>query len=222
MRRRLHLTHPPHPAWLVAGGALLAGVALLAAAVTTSATVVHLDAALGRAARVALSGISHHLDFEISALAGTRVAMPLTAAAVLVLCLLRQWRGALALALSVLSTQAVVDLIKVGVDRPRPGMNEAIANASGTSFPSAHSATGMALYAMLGLLAARSLRGPARFALAGICATVVAAVGLSRILLAAHYPIDVLAGWSIGGALVLASWLLVTRLRLTRSAAGAS
>jgi len=43
---------------------------------------------------------------------------------------------------------------------------------------------------------------------------VVAAIGHSRIELGAHYPIDVLAGWLTGAALVLAFWALVARLGL--------
>ena len=38
------------------------------------------------------------------------------------------------------------------------------------------------------------------------------AIGLSRIQLGAHYPIDVVAGWLTGAALVLAIWALVGRL----------
>jgi len=188
---------------------LLCGVAVLAAGVTTSTTVVHLDAALGRLARAAAGEISPHVGFLISTLGGTDLVLPLTAAAVLVLCLLRHWGGALVLALAVLGTQAVVDLIKLTVERPRPEANGTLAEASGFSFPSAHSATGMALYATLTLLAARACSGRARVAIVAAGTSVIAAIGLSRVMLAAHYPIDVLAGWLTGGALVVASWLLV-------------
>ena len=116
------------------------------------------------------------------------------------------------LALAVLGTQAVVDLIKLTVERPRPELNGTLAEASGFSFPSAHSATGMALYATLTLLAARACSGRARVAIVAAGTSVIAAIGLSRVFLAAHYPIDVLAGWLTGGALVVASWLLVRRI----------
>ena len=48
--------------------------------------------------------------------------------------------------------------------------------------------------------------------------SLVAAIGLSRILLAAHYPTDVLAGWLTGAAAVGVSWLLVRRLAVPRGA----
>jgi undecaprenyl-diphosphatase len=138
--------------------------------------------------------------------------MPLSLGAAAVLVLLRHWRGALTLALAVLATQAVVELIKLTVERPRPALNGAVADASGFSFPSAHSATSMAVYATLAFLLARSCKGALRAAIVASGMALVAVIGLSRVLLAAHYPTDVLAGWLTGGALVVASWLLVRRL----------
>ncbi len=111
-----------------------------------------------------------------------------------------------------LGTQAVVQLVKLTVDRPRPAVNGAITDAHGASFPSAHSATAVALYATLALLLAHRCHGLKRVAVLVAGGVVVAAVGLSRIELGAHYPLDVLAGWLTGAALVLAFWALVARV----------
>jgi undecaprenyl-diphosphatase len=187
-----------------------AGVVLvLAALVTFSAHVVALDAAL---ANLAHTGQLAALAVDVSALAGTDLVMPITAVAVIALLLTRHWHGALTLTLAVLGTQAVVQLVKLTVDRPRPALNGAMTEAHGASFPSAHSATAVALYATLALLLAHRCHGRARVAVLALGGAVVAAVGLSRIELGAHYPIDVLAGWLTGAALVLAFWTLVARL----------
>jgi undecaprenyl-diphosphatase len=192
---------------------LLALVAALAAAVTFSATVVSVDEALGRLARGGADQLSHEAGFALSSLGGTDLVIPLTALAALVLVLLRHWSGALTIVCAVLATQGVVHLIKVLVERPRPAANDAIASASGFSFPSAHSATSMALYATLGLLGARACAGRGlRAAVLACAAGLVAAIGISRLLLGAHYPIDVLAGWLTGAALMGASWLLALLL----------
>jgi undecaprenyl-diphosphatase len=191
---------------------LLGCVALLATGVTASGAFREVDAMFGNLARTASGELSPHVSFLISTLGSSDVVFPLTGAAVLVLCLLRHWGGALVLALAVLSTQAVVGLIKLAVERPRPALNGTLAEASGFSFPSAHSATGMAVYATLTLLAARACRGRARISIVTAGISVIAAIGMSRVVLAAHYPIDVLAGWLTGGSLVVASWLLVRRV----------
>ncbi len=203
---------------------LLTAAAALAVAITSSATIVALDATLGRLARGLTAGMPLQLGFELSALGATDVALPLTAAAAGVLCAIRHWRGALALVVAVAATQGVVQLIKDAISRPRPGANEAMADASGFSFPSAHSATSMALYATLAFLAARASGTRARVGIVVGAGMVVVAVGLSRVLLAAHYPTDVLAGWLTGAALAAAAWLAVRRLPLpaplARRAAG--
>jgi undecaprenyl-diphosphatase len=187
---------------------MAATVALLGTLVSFSGSISALDGAIGSIAR---TGQLVALAVDVSALAGTDLILPLTAAAVAALAVARHWHGALTLALSVLGTQAVVQLVKLTVDRPRPAVNGALTEAHGPSFPSAHSATAVALYATLALLLAHRCHGWKRTAVLTAGGAVVAAVGLSRIELGAHYPIDVLAGWLTGAALVLAFWALVAR-----------
>jgi membrane-associated phospholipid phosphatase len=196
----------------IAFGMLAVAVVALATVVSFSTTVAASDAALGSLARTARWGSLLAFSTDVSALASTDLIVPVTAAAVAVLAVVRHWHGALTLALSVLATQAVVHLVKVLVERPRPAANEAIAGAAGNSFPSAHSATAVALYATLALVVAHRCTGWVRATVLGAGGAVVVAIGLSRIQLGAHYPIDVVAGWLTGAALVLAIWALVGRL----------
>ena len=197
---------------------LLALVAAIAVAVELSTTVVRLDAAAGALARAWASAIPNEYETGISLLAGTHIVMPLTVVCALGLCAARHWRGALTVVLAVVGTQGLVALIKSFVERPRPAANSALADASGFSFPSAHSATAIALYATLTLIAAGACHGRARVLVALAGASVVLAVGLSRILVAAHYPSDVLAGWLTGGAMVAACSLLASRISISRVA----
>jgi undecaprenyl-diphosphatase len=159
--------------------------------------------------------VSHQWGFAISAIAGTDVALPLTFAAAAILLALRHWRGAIALVLAVLATQAVVQVIKLLVERPRPSANGAVAEAGGFSFPSAHSATSVAVYATIAFILIRaSRRGYSRVAVAALAGGLVFLVGLSRVLLGAHYPTDVLAGWTFGALLASLCWLVATRAPL--------
>lgn len=197
---------------------LLLGVAAIAVAVERSTTVVKLDAALGGLARTAAGAIPSEMEFGVSMLAGTDIVMPLTAVCALGLCAVRHWRGALTVVLAVLGTQGLVALIKGFVERPRPQANSSMAEASGFSFPSAHSATAIALYATLTLIAAGACHGRARVMVVVTGLSVVVGVGLSRILVAAHYPSDVLAGWLTGAAVVAACSLLASRISISRVA----
>lgn len=192
---------------------MAAGAALVALAVLTSATVVRFDALTSAAVHAHAADPLVAVSFAITLLGGTDTVLPVTAVCAAALVALRLWHSAIALALAVVGTQAVVALIKGIVERPRPAANDAVAEAGGFSFPSGHSATSAALFGVLTLVAARHLEGGARRAAAALGVALIAAVGASRIMLGAHYPTDVLAGWLTGGTLALASFALLTRLR---------
>jgi undecaprenyl-diphosphatase len=156
---------------------MLAMFGVLAAAVTHSATVTRLDTE----ASVAMHANSTHEATEwnllITHFGSTEFAITFAIFAVLILAVLRHWHGALAVAVSFATTQAMVQFIKLTISRPRPGTS--IIDAHGFSFPSAHAATSVALYLTVALIAARSSRGALRVAIVGGTAALVLAVGAS-------------------------------------------
>jgi undecaprenyl-diphosphatase len=190
----------------------LAAVAALTAAVLASATVRALDFAVNETVHQVAVAREADWGYAITWLGNSDTVLWVTVLAVAALAALRHWRGAAALALSMAATQLVVELLKGAVERSRP--DHAIAEAGGFSFPSAHSASSVALYALLAFILARAARGSTRTAVLVAGLAVAVAVGLSRVYLGAHYPTDVLAGWLTGGVLAAASWALVARLRV--------
>jgi undecaprenyl-diphosphatase len=190
---------------------MLAMFAALAAAVTHSATVSRLDAEASVAMHANASHEATEWNLLVTHFGSTEFALTLTVFAVLILAALRHWHGAVAVAVSVATTQAVVQIIKLTISRPRPGTS--IIDAHGFSFPSAHAATSVALYLTVALIAARASRGALRVAIVGLTGALLLAVGASRVYLGAHYPTDVVAGWLTGAILVMATWFAVTRFR---------
>jgi undecaprenyl-diphosphatase len=141
------------------------------------------------------------------------------------------WRGqrvmvAVAPAVALLATGAVVAVTKDVVGRTRPDLAVRLVSDNEASFPSGHSADSAALFVTLAIVvAAFVLRRPLARA-ATVCAglAVSGAIGLSRLVLAAHWPTDVLAGWAlgllvalvVGTTVVLVSHLATTPARGTR------
>jgi undecaprenyl-diphosphatase len=123
------------------------------------------------------------------------------------------WHGAVTVAVSVTATQAVVYGIKALVARGRPPEASAFVDAAGYAFPSAHAASGVALYGLLALFLMRRLRGNVRIAAGALALLGVGSLGLSRVYLGAHYPSDVLAGWLVGAVVAAGAWQLVRMLR---------
>jgi undecaprenyl-diphosphatase len=206
----------PAVAW---PAAMVAIVVLLGIAVEAGAHITTFDRAANQTvheqAREPVTG----WVFVITALGSTYVLIAVTLLAGLGLALRGRWRSAVALVVAYAVTDLTVAVVKLVVERPRPEAN--LTEAGGFSFPSGHSAMSMAVYGCLAFALARACRGFPRVACALAGATLVVAIGLSRIYLGVHYPSDVLAGWITGAAIVTLTWMLAVRLWPRRAPAPA-
>jgi undecaprenyl-diphosphatase len=99
-----------------------------------------------------------------------------------------------------IAVTAIEGLGKVGVGRPRPeGMRP--------GFPSGHTAAAAAFYLMACYFFDGVVRRWAKYALYAVAAVVIALVGLSRLVLRVHWPLDVLGGAALGTAVfAFAAW----------------
>lgn len=110
--------------------------------------------------------------------------------------------------------QILVFSAKHGYARPRPDLGSAIPLPSSYSFPSGHAATGMAVFGLLGLLAATVARTRTQHVAAVVGGFALgASIGASRVVLGVHYVTDVLAGAALGLAWLSACLLVVSRVR---------
>ncbi|MCA1846385.1 MAG: phosphatase PAP2 family protein [Actinobacteria bacterium] len=103
------------------------------------------------------------------------------------------------LALTVLGQFAIVNLIKVIVDRARPDLSQ-LTGFSSSSFPSGHATSAAATFAVIALLVGRRRSRPTRAAITGGAVAIAATVAGTRVLLGVHWLTDVLAGLAIGWA----------------------
>jgi undecaprenyl-diphosphatase len=94
----------------------------------------------------------------------------------------------------------LAEVIKLAVDRPRPHFTPWPVPVSSLSFPSGHATNSMLGFGMIALLLA-----PVRYRRAASAAAIVLAlaIGITRPFLGVHWPSDVLAGWMLGGAMLV-------------------
>jgi undecaprenyl-diphosphatase len=107
---------------------------------------------------------------------------------------------------------AIGGVSKVLVQRVRPVVDEPLSHSSGYSFPSGHAlniaVAGSAVVVLVWPLLGRRVRW-----LAVTLAVITGlAVGANRILLGAHFPSDVVAGWLLGLGVTATSWLGFTSI----------
>ncbi|MEO5807639.1 phosphatase PAP2 family protein [Devosia sp.] len=124
---------------------------------------------------------------------------------VILLLLTKRARIAWFLAASVIAGTIASTVLKIMFDRPRPQL-AGVPKVFTASFPSGHATLSAVVYLTLGTLLAlwvqeRQLK--VFYLVVAVFMTMI--VGISRIYLGVHYPTDVLAGWSLGGA-----WALLT------------
>lgn len=94
--------------------------------------------------------------------------------------------------------------LKALFERVRPEHAHGFLQAEGFSFPSGHATGAVAIYGMLAFVLARTVAAHRHPILLAGAFGLIAAVGLSRVLLHVHYVSDVMAGWAVTFAWIAA------------------
>lgn len=178
-------------------------IAVLLGLVTRAAGgVTWIDAAAAAAAwRLRQPG----LDEVMMALSGFGDGVPRWSVTALVsgyLLATRRYPWAIALLAAMGASALLAPALKLAFHTPRP--SPLYAGLDAYSFPSGHATSAAALYIVLGVLAAEGLGRPWKGLVLGLAAALVAAIGLSRVYLGAHWLSDVLAGVALGAAPAIA------------------
>lgn len=140
----------------------------------------------------------------------THLADPLTVtivAVVSIATLLARGRRRLAafVPLSMAGAAAATSLGKLVVARPRPAESVWLSQASGAAFPSGHATQSVACWCAIGVCAAMLTPRPSLQAASIVLgATLAAAIGTSRVYLGVHWTSDVICGWAVATAWLLA------------------
>lgn len=155
----------------------------------------------------------------------TKLGSAIGIAATLVISLLVFWKqryyaAMLVYPMGILITHLVNKGIKEIVKRERPSLNEAL-DALGYSFPSGHAMLSIMTFGFLAYIIAANLKSIAgKCVITILMGIVILSIGLSRVILNVHYPTDILAGYCVGGILlVIAIYyhrLLTERLGLNK------
>jgi undecaprenyl-diphosphatase len=172
-------------AWIL----LAAAAVFIASAVTVSLTGVP---AFERASYEALTrAVPNALVFRrITRLGSVTVLLPLSVFLIVLLPrqFLRRWWMWIVVMVAVTMLEGFG---KLGIGRPRPeGMR--------LGFPSGHTAAAAAFYLMACYFFEGVVRRWVKHALYGFAVTVILLVGLSRMILRVHWPLDVLGGAALG------------------------
>lgn len=98
-------------------------------------------------------------------------------------------------AIGIIGSAVMVQIIKLATARSRPREYHSPLPFTEYSFPSGHATSAVTLYGFLGIAAFLATGSPWPIIIAVI---IIAAVGLSRLALSAHYLLDVIGGYLLG------------------------
>lgn len=101
-------------------------------------------------------------------------------------------------------TLMIGTLLKLLFERARPLTDYAMGMKLQTySFPSGHSSGSMITFGLLAYLAFMKLPAPWNVPVACALLVLPILIGISRVYLGAHFPSDVIAGWLLGGIVLV-------------------
>jgi undecaprenyl-diphosphatase len=147
-----------------------------------------------------------NLARTITHLGSWRVLYPVLALAAALLLFQKRIRAAFLVLAIPISGRWLVLFQKHEFALMRPPKELHLVQIQGMAFPSGHTASATMAYLSSALLFAGAgrLRAASRSAVIGLAVILSIIVGCSRIMLAVHWPADVVGGWAFGGAWTLA------------------
>jgi undecaprenyl-diphosphatase len=155
----------------------------------------------------------HEMMRDFTALGGIGVLTFVTAMAIIYLLILKKHGSALYVFAAIASGTLLTNLLKQGIDRPRPDLMPQDIAVYTASLPSGHSMMSAVVYLTLGaLLASVQPNKRLRLYILAVAMLLTALIGISRVYLAMHWPSDVVAGWLGGAAWALLCWLILKLL----------
>lgn len=140
------------------------------------------------------------LMIGVTLLGDAAVTVPVVLAALAWMLYRRAWRTASYWALATALGTVWVALVKNLTQVPRP--QELYTGLSSYSFPSGHSTMSLVIYGLLAFLISRGWPAGRRWGLMLAAGTLIAAIGISRLYLGAHWLSDVVGGYALGMAWV--------------------
>jgi len=185
--------------------ALLAALfGLLAWAVWAQTALVRFDAALAQHLHDRLSPGMLQAIGLVTQLGDPVLAAFAAGVVALVLALRRRWRLFVPWCVALGGTAGSGHVIKQFVQRSRPFGGHGFIAETGFSFPSGHAAGSMVFFGLLAYLLLRQWPPPRHRDTVAAAVALVTVIGLSRVMVQAHYLSDVLAGYALG-----AFWLVI-------------
>ncbi|GGP09587.1 phosphatase PAP2 family protein [Oceanobacillus neutriphilus] len=139
----------------------------------------------------------------VTELGSSHVLIPIAiAAAIGIMFLYKHWYPGLLLLGGSLFAHLLNSFIKQLVSRERPSISVAL-NAEGFSFPSGHSTISMVCYGLIAYLLCKKIRSQKIALIVQIgLGTLVFLIGISRFFINVHYLTDIIAGFTLGFALL--------------------
>lgn len=154
------------------------------------------------------SAVHHPVFVTVMKLISLSGSTPAWLAVFTVVTLLLLWRRlprlAAFVALTPLLSSLLNNVVKRLVHRTRPVLPDPVEHAAGQSFPSGHAQAAIVGYGVLVLLFLPALRGAWRRVAVVVAVLMVLTIGFSRVALGVHYVSDVVAGYILGAAWLVA------------------
>lgn len=197
-------------AWLTGTAALLAGFAIILGFISAGDNVLRWDLSFTLWIQKWHGGLSESL-YRIGDVLGTTSIAAVIVVIALIIALVKKQAQIAAFLMMVLVLRLLGIQLKPLFDSPRPTAEHVrlLEPFDGTGYPSGHSMTVAMVAAMLVLIVWRYLRNERLcMAITAVSVLAMVLVGWSRIWSGAHWPSDVLGGWSFGIALVLVAWMV--------------